>query len=190
MSRATLPFCASDISALARSLNSQLTHCDHTPGHVELLNMLARASGCRNFQHFRARLAARDQLDCPPPAPASVDYLQVQRLARHFDASGRLVQWPGKFSHREPCLWVLWSKLPARQVLTEYEINRELLANHLFADPALLRREALRPRAGNKDRGLPGVPASRAPTAPRGARSDSTLGCTALIFRTLGFRIR
>jgi hypothetical protein len=37
-------------------------------------------------------------------------------------------------------LWVIWSKLPARQVLTEKEINLLLNENHLFGDHALLRR--------------------------------------------------
>jgi hypothetical protein len=45
MSRLVFPFYANDISELARSLRSQLAACDHTPGHVELLNMLARAEG-------------------------------------------------------------------------------------------------------------------------------------------------
>jgi hypothetical protein len=37
-------------------------------------------------------------------------------------------------------LWVLWSKLPPRQVLSEDEINGILKANHGFRDHALLRR--------------------------------------------------
>jgi len=36
---------------------------------------------------------------------------------------------------------VLWSKVPPRQTLSEKQINQLLLANHLFDDPALLRRE-------------------------------------------------
>jgi len=142
MSRTLLPFQTDDISALARSLNGQLAKCERLPGHVELLNMLARATGWRNFQHFRAQNAARERLDNPPPpAPAPVDYARVQRVLRHFDADGQLLRWPGKFSEREPCLWVLWSKLPARQTFNEAEISRLLQAHHRFGDHALLRRE-------------------------------------------------
>ena len=141
MSRILLPFHSDDISALARSLNGQLAKCERLPGHVELLNMLARATGCRNFQHFRAQNAARERLDNPPPAPTAVDHARVLRLLRHFDADGRLLRWPGKFSDREPCLWVLWSRLPARQTFTEAEISRLLQALHRFGDHALLRRE-------------------------------------------------
>lgn len=141
MSKTTLPFHAGDISAVARSLRGQLANCDHPPGHVELLNMLARSAGCRNFQHFRAQAAARDHLAKAAPGPAPVDHVLLQRLTRYFDEAGRLIRWPSKFSHRAPCLWVIWSKLPPRQAFTESGINQALGALHLFGDHALLRRE-------------------------------------------------
>ena len=62
MTRSLFPFYASDISSLARSLHTQLSAYGHTPGHVDLLNMLARAVGSRNFQHFRAQAIA--EKDC------------------------------------------------------------------------------------------------------------------------------
>jgi hypothetical protein len=141
MNRPVFPYYANDISELARSLRTQLAACNHTPGHVELLNMLARAVGSRNFQHFRAKFVAEKRLMRPNEAAAPVDYVELQRLSRYFDPDGRWVRWPTKFSHQEPCLWVLWSKLPSRKALSEKQINELLLANHLFADPALLRRE-------------------------------------------------
>lgn len=140
MSRIPLPFHTNDISTLARSLRDELTHCDHSPGHVELLNMLARGAGCRNFQHFRAQLAARDRLEASPPV-VPVDYVRVRRVARHFGPTGTMLRWPSKFSERQTCLWVLWSKLPPRQVMDEKQINQLLQAHHLFGDYALLRRE-------------------------------------------------
>lgn len=141
MTRPVFPFYASDISALARSLNSQLAGWDRVPGHLELLNMLARAAGSRNFQHFRAQIVAEKRLTRPREAAFPVDYVQLQRLSRYFDDNGRLIRWPTKFSHQEPCLWVLWSKIPTRRTLSEREINESLLVNHCFEDPALLRRE-------------------------------------------------
>ena len=140
MSRTSLPLHTDDISAFARAMCHQLADCDHPPSHVEMLNMLARSTGLRNFQSLRAQLIARDRLRHPAPEPAPIDYVQLQRVARYFDSHGRLARWPGKFSHREPCLWVLWSRIPPRQALTEAEINGNLLANHLFRDHALLRR--------------------------------------------------
>lgn len=142
MSRVLLPFHSDDISALARSLKEQLADCGHLPSHVELLNMLARTIGYRNFQHFRAQLAADEKLQGvqPAPEPAPVDYKRINRLLRLFDEDERLTRWPPKRSQQELCLWVIWSKLPPRQVLTEKEINQRLNDLHLFGDHPLLRR--------------------------------------------------
>jgi hypothetical protein len=141
MNRSVFPFYAGDISALARSLHNQLSGCDHTPGHVELLNMLARAAGSRNFQHYRAQAIAEKRLLDPREVPTPVDFVELERLSRYFDANGRLIRWPTKFSHQEPCLWVLWSKVPPRKTLSEREMNELLIEHHRFEDPALLRRE-------------------------------------------------
>jgi hypothetical protein len=143
MSRTTLPFYAEDISAFARSLNAQLTNSDHDPSHVELLNMLARSAGFRNFQHFRAQADAREHLESPRRAAAPVDFALVQTLTKYFDASGCLSRWPSKFSHREPCIWVMWSRLAPREIYTERQINEFLQANHLFGDHVLLRRQLI-----------------------------------------------
>jgi hypothetical protein len=140
MSRTTIPFQTEDLSNFARALRQQLGQCDHTPSHLELLNILARSAGHRNFQSLRAQLAARDLLDNPPPAAPPVDYVLLRQLARYFDSNGCLTRWPGKFSHREPCLWVIWSKLPPRETLSEGAINRIIQDHHLFRDHALLRR--------------------------------------------------
>src|SRR5215469_10633712 len=124
MSRTVLPLHVDDISALARSLNHQISGNDHAPTHLELLNMLARSAGFRNFQHFRAQAAAHAALAAPDAPAAEVDYVEIKRLARFFDAKGRLIQWPGKQSQQIRCLWVLWSRLPARQPLSEHELNK------------------------------------------------------------------
>lgn len=146
MSRDPLPFHSDDISALARSLKGQLSHCAPQPTHLELLNMLVRANGYRNFQHYRAQLVARGQSESRPPTqtetqtPEPVDFVRVKRLLRMFDAEGKLVRWPSKRSEQELCLWVIWSKLPTGQVFAEKEVNLLLNENHLFGDHPLLRR--------------------------------------------------
>jgi len=141
MSKTALPFYVGDITTLAKTLRSRLLDSDRTPGHLELLNLLARSAGCRNFQHFRANVLARERMEVPVPPPAPIDFAKLGRLTRHFDAAGRLVRWPSKFNEQQPCLWALWSRLPAGGVLDEREVNRCLTAWHLFGDPALLRRE-------------------------------------------------
>jgi len=132
------------MSALARSLRDQWMALDETPGHVEVLNMLARAAGFRNLQHFRAQAVARERLNAPPPTPVEaepVNLVRVQRVMRVFDSRGRMTRWPPKHSERVLCLWGLWATLPSKQVLTERAVNDHLNARHLFGDHALLRRE-------------------------------------------------
>lgn len=143
MSREAFPFSVDDISALAKAVRGNLPDAEAAPGHVEMLNILARAAGCRNFQHFRANAKAQARLDAPvapaaPPQP--VDYARLRRLLRHFDADGRLVRWPSKWSERQVVLWFLWSRLPARRVMTEGQVNACLEACHTFGDAVLLRR--------------------------------------------------
>jgi|EndMetStandDraft_9_1072997.scaffolds.fasta_scaffold06601_2 hypothetical protein len=141
MSRTVFPFAVGDISALARRLNTEIGAREAKPGHLELLNMLARGAGFRNFQHFRAAATAQDRLEQLPAVPEVVDHARVEQAARHFDGAGRLVRWPAKVSHQALCLWVLWSKLAPRQAFTEAQINKLLQAQHLFGDYAILRRE-------------------------------------------------
>jgi hypothetical protein len=141
MTRPVFPFCSNDISELARALHRELAACDHTPGHLELLNMLARAGGSKNFQHFRAQVVAEKRLLESGETPPAVDYVELQRLSRYFDANGRWLRWPTKYSHQVACLWVMWSKISPRETFSEKQINELLRANHLFNDPALLRRE-------------------------------------------------
>ncbi|MFC4159690.1 DUF2087 domain-containing protein [Chitinimonas lacunae] len=149
MSRLAIPFHSDDISALARSLCQQLEQLGQLPGHLQMLNMLARASGHRNFQSLRAapleRPAPVGSLPAPAPAPIAATPKPTpslsRQLERYFDAEGRLLRWPSKFSHQEPCLWVLWSRLPARRTFNEAEVNGLIKPQHHFGDHVLLRRE-------------------------------------------------
>ena len=140
MSKVSIPFVADDISALARSLRRQLADVQ-APGHCELLDMLSRAAGFRNFQHYRAQAHAHGALERPDAPSPDVDLGRLRRVARAFDAEGRLSRWPSKLSEQTPCLWVLWSRLPPRESWKEREFNERLIALHGFGDHALLRRE-------------------------------------------------
>jgi hypothetical protein len=140
MTRTVFPYTAQDVSALARALNRELDAQGHKLGHVEMLNLLARSAGFRNFQHFRAQHDAGDRLaHAPAPVPA-IDHQRVERVARHFDSGGSLLRWPSKASHAELGLWVLWSRIPRGRELSETQINALLAGHHSFGDHALLRR--------------------------------------------------
>ncbi|SDB36231.1 hypothetical protein SAMN05660653_01708 [Desulfonatronum thiosulfatophilum] len=141
MSKNPLPFGVNDIGAFARSVRKSLDGLERSPSHVEMLNLLARAGGFRNFQHFKAQHEAGTSLQTFPPVQAEVDYRLVKQLVRLFDDNGRLVRWPKKFTLRMFCLWALWSRFPARTSMTEREISDWLQERHCFGDHALLRRE-------------------------------------------------
>ncbi len=140
MSRDPLPFAVTDLSELARSLHRQLAGSERTPSHVELLNMLARAAGRRNYQHFRRDLTAGRRLAEPAAIAPAADRVRTEKALRHFDAEGRLLRWPARASLQELCFWVLWSRLPSRAVLTDRQISLMLQGWHGFGDHALLRR--------------------------------------------------
>ena len=89
MSRTVFPLYAGDISAFARSLNNQITASEQPPSHLELLNMLARSAGYRNYQHLRAHAQAQDLLASPKPAP--VDFEQVKQQLRADSDKIRMV---------------------------------------------------------------------------------------------------
>lgn len=128
MPRDPIPFATGDVSALAKSLRAQWTARMAPPGqmpsHVEMLNMLARAAGHRNFQHFRARANHRPPED--RPAPAEANSAAVLRAARHFDPQGRLQRWPAQRSIQDLCLWAVWSRIPAGRSFDERQITQRI----------------------------------------------------------------
>lgn len=146
MSRLPQPYQAPDISVLARQLKRELDSRAQKPGHVELLNILAKAAGFRNYQHMRASQAAHERLAAEPSASEPVDYRRVEAAARCFDADGVLLRWPAKTVLQHLCLWKLWSLVPAEVDLAEREVNVLLKSLNRFGDHVLLRREMVNQR--------------------------------------------
>lgn len=110
MSRTVIPLQTQDVSSFAKALRAQLLERTAAPSHVELLNMLARAVGRRNFQDLKAQA---DETPVPPqPSSDPVDRKAVERTVRCFDAAGRLLRWPARRGDQILALWVLWSKIP------------------------------------------------------------------------------
>ena len=151
-SREVVPLFAADISTLCKNLRQQLSTAGHeAPGHVALLNMLAKSAGYRNYQMLKA---------CPPLVPpvtqapavesvvgaitlprGSTVPVTLRRLLACFDTQGRLTRWPNKYAAQQMAIWALWSRLPAQRELTEKQVNNYIAAWHTFGDQATLRRE-------------------------------------------------
>lgn len=165
--RHPVPLVVPDASQFARALGKSLQsrHAEGAPppGHQELLNLLARATGHRNLQALRAApmpAAARpvaapriDPASLPRPAqapdetPAALPLSANARKALgQFDHHGRLVRWPNKYSVQALAMWVLWSLFESRRIYTEREVNAILRAANAFDDPVTLRRELINHR--------------------------------------------
>lgn len=140
MSRIALPLQIPDLSDFAKSLRKQLAELPDPPGHVEMLNLLSRSAGFRNYQHLKSALEARLRLEAPAETVAPVDHALIERAARLFDAEGRLLRWPTSRPVQDLCLWVLWSRLASRTSFSEKQISELIKQWHAFGDHALLRR--------------------------------------------------
>ena len=166
MNRLPLSIVVPDASLFAKSLGQsrKTRHAAGSPppGHVELLNRVARALGHRNLQSLQAAalspaaplpaaplpdatlpdatlpdapLAPEDR---PPPLALSVN---ARKALMQFDSRGRQQRWPTKFSVQKLAMWVLWTLFDGRRVYTEREVNEVLKAANGFDDHATLRRE-------------------------------------------------
>jgi hypothetical protein len=167
MTRTLLPLSVADISVFAKSLKAGLDERhvkgDGPPSHLELLNLLARAAGLRNFQTLKASAANAGVQGPPPPieneatnsllpvpggaevAEAPPDYSTltptVRKALMQFDTAGRLVRLPNKLSVQQMAMWWMWTQFTVRRKYTEKEVNQILNAHHTFGDQATLRRE-------------------------------------------------
>ncbi|WP_416368314.1 DUF2087 domain-containing protein [Tritonibacter mobilis] len=124
--RLTIP----DVSDFAKHLRRAFAQA---PGHVEMLNHVARAAGYRNFQHLRQQ---------NPPTP-EIDHKRIARAARYFDAQARWQSWPTKRGVRDLCLWVIWARLPSRTYFSEREISAVIDEHCVFRDAAQIRRSLI-----------------------------------------------
>lgn len=141
MSRVALSLQIPDLSGFAKSVREQLGKLPEPPSHVEMLNLLCRSAGFRNYQHCKGVVEARQRLQLPVAPPAApIDYDLIERAARQFDEQGRLLRWPSRPALQDLCLWVLWSRLESRKSFTEKQISELIKRWHVFGDHALLRR--------------------------------------------------
>jgi hypothetical protein len=144
MPREAVSFVVPDLSLFARSLARALAEREDAkqPGHVEMLNLIARAAGHRNVQALQAALKApaaplADE-DREPPTPLTEN---ARRTLKQFDSRGRLVRWPSKFSIQKLAMWVLWTRFDSRRVYSEKQVNAVLMDANAFGDHVTLRRE-------------------------------------------------
>lgn len=165
MTKELFPLHIADVSAFARTLGQAL-HQRHTskpepPGQVELLNLLARTQGQRNWAALRLALrqaalpqpAVQPVRSSNPPSPRGPDAApppaltdNARKALAQFDQKGRLMRWPVKYSVQKLVMWVLWTRFDGKRSYTEPEVNTILKAANLFFDHVTLRRELINHR--------------------------------------------
>jgi hypothetical protein len=152
MPRTAFPFAVPDMAAYARVLGRSLTERHarqpEPPGHVELLNLLARAAGHRNLQALRAAA-----VHAPTPTPAARAPVvadaatalsaNARKALGQFDDHGRLERWPVKLAVQRLVMWTMWTRFDAKRVYTEKEVNAVLKDANNFGDHVTLRRELI-----------------------------------------------
>ena len=157
MSRQAIAFTVPDLAAFARALGHALHERypvkPEPPGHVEMLNLLARAAGHRNIQALRA---------APAPAPTAVAAStantqnaltdNARKALGQFDDAGRLIRWPVKFSVQRLVMWTMWTRFNAKRGYTEPEVNAILKDANNFKDHATLRRELINHKLMSRER--------------------------------------
>jgi hypothetical protein len=156
MTRLLVPLATPDLSAFTKTLKGFLDERHEVgkapPSHVELLNLLARAAGMRNFATLKnAAMTAPTSVpltlgnDAPATDGDAISLTTLSATVRkallQFDASGRLVRLPNKLSVQQMTMWALWTQFAAHRKYTEKEVNAIANAFHTFGDQATLRRE-------------------------------------------------
>ena len=152
MTREAVPLVLPDVAVFARALGRSLLERQadkpEAPGHVELLNLIARAAGQRSYQALRAAAklpaAAAAALDAAPAAPALTP--AARKALTQFDPRGRLVRWPHKFSVQRLAMWILCTQFDAKRVYAEREVNEILKRWNTWGDHVTLRRELINHR--------------------------------------------
>ena len=156
MTRQAFRFAVPDMTAFARALGRSLAERQlrkpEPPGHVELLNLLARAAGRRNIQALRAAAETSASAAAEPaprlrsPTPVAPLSDNARKALGQFDEQGRLVRWPVKFAVQRLVMWTMWTRFDAKRLYTEKEVNAILRQANAFGDHVTLRRELINHR--------------------------------------------
>ena len=138
MARESISITIDDLSIFTKSLRNSLKQHDGIPGHATMLGLVAKAAGYDNYQHLKAVK--------PATAPAALPQPKRMERALRIWQDGVMTRWPKQTSVQGLCLWVFWAALPAKQDMTETEVNDVLNARHAFGDHAILRRSMVEHR--------------------------------------------
>lgn len=136
-----------DLSAFTRTLRRSLVERGDAgaPSHLTLMNLIARALGHANVQALKAKQASAHPAPAARVAVSDAPALTANaaKAAMQFDAQGRLVRWPSKYTVQRLAMWALWMPFDAKRTYTEREVNEVIKLWHTFGDHVTLRRELI-----------------------------------------------
>ena len=134
MPRTPLPLVIEDISHFTDALRRNWPA--EPPGHQSALSLVAKAAGYRSWQALKGT--------APTRIAPNTDEMRRTRLAlRVFDDFGRMTRWPKGHAVQGLCLAAFWARIPARQDLSESQVNTVLRAGETFGDHVLIRRSLI-----------------------------------------------
>lgn len=140
MPKEYIPFACPDISRLAKSIKKEIDKSEKKPSHVEILNILARESGFRNFQQMRAQAEPTQSAKDKSFKETGIGLQNLQKLKRYLDDKARVKTLPSKQSLQIMIVYYIWAFIAADTKYTEIGLNHLLNRFHTFGDAALLRR--------------------------------------------------
>jgi hypothetical protein len=155
MTKLALPFFAPDVSAFAKALSASLAARGETkmgaPSHLELLNLIVKAVGARNYQAWRASVEsaaknatelARNRVETAPQVSPEKSFPPiVEKALRVFDEQARMTRWPVDRKVQRLCTWFMWSRFEKRRAYHEREVNALLSPWTTFQAHVTMRRE-------------------------------------------------
>lgn len=128
-----------DVSGFAKAIKKEIDQKSGNLSHVEILNIIARTSGHKNFQQLRQNsITPQENIDFNEDIEKAQKNLN--KLKRYLNENFQVKTLPSKLSQQELIIYYIWEFIDENKVFSEIELNKYLNRFHTFGDSALLRR--------------------------------------------------
>lgn len=121
-----------DLSLFCKNLSKSWP--EKKPSHLALLNLVAKSTGYKNYQHYLSHGNAKTGF---------VLDRKDRRRMRLLDDQGVVIRWPSKFSDQSVIIWYLASQLPMFRDWSEKKVNHWIQNRTAIDDHLRIRRELI-----------------------------------------------
>lgn len=129
-----------DISGFAKLLKKEIDTKNGNLSHVEILNIIARICGNKNFQQLRASTIPNSEVPNMVLEDEEKANANLKKLKRYLNENFQVKTLPSKLSQQELIIYYIWAFIEKNKIFNEIELNKYLNKFHTFGDCALLRR--------------------------------------------------